>query len=244
MNYENKLKVQYIYHSCFLVETENTILIFDYFKGRLPDLDDRKKIYVFASHKHNDHLSFDIFRWSEKYRNITYILSKDIKMNENYMNRKEIPVQIRSQIYYIGKEETSLFDKVKVETLTSTDEGVAFLVTVDGKSIYHAGDLNWWSWIGETEEEAIDRERRFIREMEKIQGRSFDIAFVPLDPRQEERFFWGFDYFMRVTETKIAFPMHCWGDYSIIAILKEMGCAKGYKEKIIEIDRENMSFAL
>ena len=38
---------------------------------------------------------------------------------------------------------------VRIRTLKSTDEGVAFLVEAEGKSIYHAGDLNWWYWEGE-----------------------------------------------------------------------------------------------
>lgn len=31
----------------------------------------------------------------------------------------------------------------------STDEGVAFLVTAEGRTVFHAGDLNWWHWEGE-----------------------------------------------------------------------------------------------
>lgn len=38
---------------------------------------------------------------------------------------------------------------VTVEALPSTDEGVAFLVTAEGRTVFHAGDLNWWHWEGE-----------------------------------------------------------------------------------------------
>ena len=31
----------------------------------------------------------------------------------------------------------------------SPDEGVAWMVTVNGQSIFHAGDLNWWHWAEE-----------------------------------------------------------------------------------------------
>lgn len=240
----DQLKVQYIYHSCFLVETKNTILLFDYYKGVMPELDNKKKIYVFVSHKHQDHFCIDIFKLSKRYDNVTYILSKDIKMNEKYMNRKGVPLEAREKIFYVGKEEESFFDEVKVETLTSTDEGVAFLVGVEGKQIYHAGDLNWWTWVGETKQDAIRRKESFMKEMEKIKGRYFDVAFVPLDPRQEEGFYLGFDCFMKTTDTKIAFPMHCWGEYSVISKLKSMECGKEYREKIVEMDRENMVFLL
>ena len=40
----------------------------------------------------------------------------------------------------------------EIRTLRSTDEGVAFVVHYAGKTIYHAGDLNWWHWEGEPDE--------------------------------------------------------------------------------------------
>ena len=39
-----------------------------------------------------------------------------------------------------------IIDGVAIETLKSTDEGVAYIVHSDGITIYHAGDLNWWHW--------------------------------------------------------------------------------------------------
>jgi hypothetical protein len=65
-----------------------------------------------------------------------------------------------------------------------------------------------------------------------------------LDPRQEERFFWGFDYFMKNTNTKKVFPMHFWMDYSIISKLKEMDIAKGYVDKITNIYEEGQIFKI
>ena len=46
-----------------------------------------------------------------------------------------------------------MIGSVQVETLKSNDEGVAFLVTAEGRTIYHAGDLNWWYWNGEPEDD-------------------------------------------------------------------------------------------
>lgn len=34
-----KVKVTYIEHSCFSVELDNSILLFDYYKGEIPDFD-------------------------------------------------------------------------------------------------------------------------------------------------------------------------------------------------------------
>ena len=49
-----KMKITYIYHSGFLVETKECYYLFDYYKGSLPSLDTNKQILVFASHSHRD----------------------------------------------------------------------------------------------------------------------------------------------------------------------------------------------
>ena len=47
--------------------------------------------------------------------------------------------------------------------------------------------------------------KRF-REIDKLKDIVIDIAFVPLDPRQENQYAWGMDYFMKHTHTKYVFP--------------------------------------
>lgn len=37
---------------------------------------------------------------------------------------------------------------MKIETLRSTDAGVAFYVETRGATFFHAGDLNDWTWEG------------------------------------------------------------------------------------------------
>ena len=50
------IKVTYLDHSGFLVELEDAYFLFDYYKGRLPQIDLEKKMFVFVSHVHHDHL--------------------------------------------------------------------------------------------------------------------------------------------------------------------------------------------
>ncbi len=255
------MKITYIHHSSFSIEMENAVMLFDYFKGNVPLFDTKKHIFVFVSHKHPDHFDMGIFELAKTYPYITFLLSDDIQMDEAHMDRKHIPQISRPHILSIGKnesiflpirkgsgkrEESGTADAEKpglyVETLASTDEGVAFIIACNNQVIYHAGDLNWWSWDGETQEEYMDMTNRFQREMAKIKGREFDAAFVPLDPRQENRFWWGFDYFMKTTQTKLVFPMHFWKDYSVITKLKNMEKAKEYFNKIADIKEEGQIF--
>ena len=36
-----------------------------------------------------------------------------------------------------------------------------------------------------------------------------------LDPRQEDKYCWGMNYFLEHTDSKVVFPMHCFEHYKI-----------------------------
>ena len=44
------MQVTYIYNSGFLVELDKHILLFDYYQGTIPPLNQNKPLYVFVSH--------------------------------------------------------------------------------------------------------------------------------------------------------------------------------------------------
>lgn len=229
--------ITYIHHSCFSIETEESIFLFDYYKGNIPNFTKEKPLFVFSSHFHQDHFSPVIFELSEKYPDVTYILSKDIRLKE--LNRDKY------NIITIGKNESiTMKESLKVDTLRSTDEGVAFLISEKGKTLYHAGDLNWWVWKDDTASEYNNMTKNFKDEINKISGKEIDLAFLPLDPRQEELYSLGFDYFMQNTRTSVAFPMHFWLDYSVIEKFKNSEEASIYRDKIIDISFEGQTFQI
>ena len=86
---------------------------------------------------------------------------------------------------------------------------------VDDRIIYHAGDLNWWHWEEESEYYNEQMRMDYQKEIHKLKNIRIDVAFVPLDPRQEEQYYWGLDYFMKHTDTELVFPMHMWGHYEV-----------------------------
>ena len=108
---------------------------------------------------------------------------------------------------------------IEIETLRSNDMGVAFLVKVEGKTIYHAGDLNWWHWNGEPEEDNEYYKKTFQDEMKYLEGKKIDLAFMLLDPRQEDKYCWGMNYFLEHTDSKVVFPMHCFEHYKSTIII-------------------------
>ena len=83
------MKITYIHHSSFAVELEHVILLFDYFKGKLPDFPKEKPVIIFASHFHADHYDPIIFQIAENREKIFYILSNEIgkKIPERYLKK-------------------------------------------------------------------------------------------------------------------------------------------------------------
>ena len=72
------MKVTYIHHSSFLVETDENYFLFDYFEGELPEFKEDKPLLVFASHRHGDHFSPVIFELAGKHKKTGFVLSDDI----------------------------------------------------------------------------------------------------------------------------------------------------------------------
>lgn len=226
------IKVTYLGHSGFLAEVEDMYLLFDYYKGELPKMDPDKKMAVFVSHSHYDHYGKDIFRLRDIFQQIRFILSDDIRAQEE------------EDVIFVRPNEHREILGLDITTLRSNDEGVAFLVKYKNRTIYHAGDLNWWHWEGEPEEYNTKMRRSYQSEINKLQKEKIDVAFVPVDPRLGEQYCWGLDCFMKRTETARVFPMHFWETYDIFDRLLLEKCTEDYQDKIVRIDREGQSFLL
>ena len=74
------MKVTYISHSGFAVELPSATLLFDYYKGQIPDFPTDKPLFVFSSHSHGDHFVPQVFDLAKRYPQIHYIFSHDIWM--------------------------------------------------------------------------------------------------------------------------------------------------------------------
>lgn len=237
------MKVTFIEHSGFLLDTGDAYFLFDYYKGKLPALDSHKPFTVFVSHKHRDHFNPEIFTLASKYPNIYYVLAKGVP----YKNLARINnINIDEKILSIRKNTTENITLsnncvLSINTLRSTDEGVAFLIDYNGRKYYHAGDLNLWFWEGETEIYNRNMTEKYLTEMKKLKGITIDTAFVPLDPRLEKYAFEGLKIFLEYAECSRIFPMHCWEDYSIIdKFLNKYPC---YCRKIVRISDKYTTYS-
>lgn len=203
------MKITYIGHSGFLVELEHMVLLFDYYRGKIPVLPKEKKVFVFVSHRHQDHFNPKIFELAKEHENIFYVISSDIW-------KANIPEYLWNQSVQLKPFERWERDGLKVLTLKSTDEGVAFCVTAEGKKIYHAGDLNDWHWNEESDEWNLRMFGRYKKFTQPLKGQEIDVGFIPMDPRQEENYALGLEWFLQIANCKKIYPMHTWGQYDLI----------------------------
>ena len=190
------MTVTHIYHSGFLVELEHTLLLFDYYQGQLPPLNPQKPLFVFVSHLHYDHFDPIIWQLSQQHPQVFYVVDQAISVPPEH---KALTVQPRREYQWQG---------LVIRTLQSTDEGSAFVVQAEGLQIYHAGDLNWWHWEGEPDQANLWHDQAFHAELDSLRGQTLDLAFIPLDPRQQDNAWWGFADFLKACPCRHVFPMH------------------------------------
>lgn len=247
------MKVIFIHHSCFLAEVDEKVFIFDWFAGNrvsgyqfqgvLPEYEPDTPIYIFASHKHADHFDMDVLRLAQTYSQIHFILSKDCKMSANFLKKHGIDPAIREKIIYVtARAKYEVEGGVLVETLRSTDAGVAFYVTTNGVGLFHAGDLNDWSFEGADDLTGFKMRREFQAEIKQLVNKNINIAFVPMDPRLGRNQYHAVDYVLEHTNTECLFPMHMWQDYSGIAQYGKHQKNPAFAAKVIPLTGENQEF--
>ena len=215
------MTLTYIFHSGFVLETEASILIFDYWMDPanvMPSvLTKNKPLYVFSSHFHEDHFTKEIFEWKKQRSNITYILSKDI-----YKHRR---ASKEDADVWLAKGGTWTDGTISVWATGSNDSGVSWIVETEGERIFHAGDLNnWYSKFlpdavpGKTiysveMDEVIDPiafEKRYLGELKDIKKitDTFDVVMFPIDGRVGNGYTLGGRQFIERFNVGMFVPMH------------------------------------
>lgn len=240
------VEIWYLYHSGFAVKSCGKLFIFDYFSNKAanngpvlyngifsPDEFKDTDVYFFVSHRHHDHYNPVIFDWMKQNPNIRAIISSDVR-----------GYRPCSSIYVAEPDSSYVINDMYIETFTSTDEGIAFLVKADDTCIYHAGDLHWWHWDGEPDSFNKQMEVRFKAQIRKLKKHHIDIAFLVVDPRQENFSLLGLDWFIKEVECPHIFPMHFSDDYSIMNTIQEFKESTQLKPEIHLINKRGQWFPI
>lgn len=219
------MEIVYIWHDCFVVYTDSVTLIFDYWKDTLVcddslplfirEINRENPVYVFVSHHHKDHYTTKIFDWIDLFPKIRYILSNDtskfsrhiLSPNSIYAKKKPSPEQVT-----VMSPGDRFEDKdIAVEAFGSTDIGNSYIVTVNGDTVFHAGDLNAWIWRDESTEEEVSQALsafRVILDGISMKHPSIDYAMFPVDSRIGSEYYTGAKIFVKEIYVKHFFPMH------------------------------------
>lgn len=233
------MRITFLDHSGFLAELERVSLLFDWWKGDLPPLPANKPLYVFVSHRHQDHLDTRIFSLDGGGREVRFILGSDIRPRD--LDRWGVPPETVARCQFPKGGQSRSLPRAEVEALPSTDEGAAFLVTAEGRTLFHAGDLNWWHWEGEDKAWNHNMAANFKRYTEPLRGRTIDLAMLPLDPRLGEAGFWGPKYFLELADIRKFLPMHQWGEFGFTwKFLEEY---PRFADQTVPVERTGQSFA-
>lgn len=214
------MTLTYLFHSGFVLETERAILIFDYWMDPAHVISSffqhGKPLYVFASHFHEDHFNPEILDWKNQCEHTTYILSKDILRHKRAEREVADVWMVKGSVYND--------DNITVYATGSNDSGVSWIVDVEGRRIFHAGDLNNWyarfltdDYKGGSifsrefgEVNPLQQEKLFLGELKDVRkiADSFDVVMFPIDARIGNGYTRGARQFIERFRVGMFVPMH------------------------------------
>lgn len=216
------MKIHYLYHSSVLIELDTTNILIDYYQKDLPEFDLNKPLYVLCSHAHQDHFNPQVYELTKMVKERHFIFSRDIQKKN-----KNDAIYMRINDHYQDEH-------LSIDTLQSTDQGVAFLIEADQKVIYHAGDLNDWQWAEESEQCNKQMHGSFMHEIKKLKDKKIDVGFVVLDGRQKEYELLGMLATLKNVEMAYVMPIHFSFDESVIDRFLESEKMLPYLDKVLD----------
>lgn len=216
---EKEAFIWYLGQSGWAVKTTGKLLIFDYCEqsavpnepllanGHINPMEIKNlDVYVFSSHVHKDHFDKVILDWQKNIENIQYFFGwKDSTIAQyNCMEGREKKEIDGMEIYAVDSKEAGPL------------EG-AFLVKVDGLSIYHPGDYCRIHDI-------------YKKDIESLIGITdeIDVIFLPINIIYIN----AAKYTIEKTQPKVMFPMHAEGNEYLYREFEQMMKKEGINSLI------------
>lgn len=217
-------------------------------------LSGHKHVYILCSHFHRDHFTRQVLKWRIQYPNhrYTYILSRDI-LRHGRAEAEEVDI-------WLAKGERWTDQNIRVYAMGSNDCGVSWIVEVEDKTIFHAGDLNNWYAHLLPENQAdkhrgpkdytkdIDaeyEERRYLGELKdiaKVTDR-FDVVMFPVDGRIGNGYTRGARQLLERFRVGLFVPMHFVASGFASSWRMKVFTEK-HNTKFWQIDREGASITI
>lgn len=198
------MDIYFLHHSGIMLDDGQRCLVFDYYqdpKGLVDKLNGQgRELWFFVSHLHGDHFNREITRFDAP--------------GTRYIIHEDVPLQGIDPAKVFAMKVCDLLDLdgVRITMYGSTDEGGSFLLDNGKERIFYAGDLNWWHWLGDTEENNRFAWDYAQKEFARLDGLTVDYAFFPVDARLEGAREWGVIEFLRhMTVRRLLVPIHANG---------------------------------
>jgi len=233
------MKSIFLGESGFFIEVQSATLVFDWTQGELPRIRRDRPVYFFISHIHSDHFSPKPFRKAEGLSKAEIFLGYDNSNPKANKFLRGLPGNVASHLHIVDGFKTlrSEDGRISIQTLKSTDLGVAFLVEIDDETIFHAGDLylkqamnkkDYRKWqadmmINQPRTPVMDYESQFIHHnneffsyTEPLAGKIIDFGMIPLDPRVEGVAHKTLMRYLDIATFKSWAPMNLRGKYKFV----------------------------
>ncbi len=192
------MQVTYLNHSGFLIEHKGMRLIIDCFDpDEYPFLASGPALAL-ISHAHPDHFGKAILKRPDT----VFLGDEKVAILASREGAAVTPLDVGERAKYRD---------ITVTAYGSTDEGLSFHIEWDGVSLFHAGDLNNWHWLGEADPDyARDAQNAFLSQLETVRRgvEKVDVAFFPVDPRLGADYWRGAVQFAKKMRPKTLVPMH------------------------------------
>lgn len=174
-----------------------------------------KPLVVFVSHHHKDHFSKAIYGFARHFSNVRYIVSDEVaRMSHHVFWPRSIyrgPRVDESRLTVLSPGQVYDNGSLRIAAFGSTDAGNSYMVDVDGRRLFHAGDLNAWIWKDESSREEIDEALAaygsILDDIRRATDR-FDAVMFPVDSRIGTDYWTGASMFVRRFDVAVFFPMH------------------------------------
>jgi hypothetical protein len=213
-------KITYIHHNSFVLEAGERVFLFDYpgpnhaMRGAREAMERAiagREIFVFNSHSHDDHFHPGIRELVAPAAKVRFVLSDDIL--DMY------PEAVPKGSLIVEPDESYEFMGLGIDTIMSNDLGVAFLIHMDGRTIYYGGDLANWNWDADPVAQRKFTERFFASALARICAYEVDVGFSNADKRLRSQS--GAADFVHVVKPAVFVPMHTFGHAEWVDALRE-----------------------
>lgn len=151
---------------------------------------------------------------TEKARLVLERINNECPTDDQTLSEESLTEELVQQVFSLHSMkvgDTLESDNLTVTMFGSTDAGGSFLVDTGTHRIFHAGDLNWWHWSGDTPENIAEAKALKEKEFAPLLGVSVDIMMFPVDARLEVAREWGAIDILSMMNTKLFIPMHANG---------------------------------